>query len=487
MQKIFSSIDENKQKLNKDFYACSDFMQREAKLLGTDCLFCAMDGLINSLTMSELVVSPILSIDSDCDGYDELFDEIKLSAVNSVEMQEVTTFDDMYFYLMSGFCAFMLDGVDRAIVCGIQGWEKRAPDEPSNENNVKGAKECFVECINDNKALLRRRLKTNHLKLKQLKLGTSAKTQIVIAYVDNVADRHLVDEVESRINKSGLATVVDFGELIPFLDTDIKTVFSGVGSTERPDTLASKLMEGRVAVLVDGTPFALFVPSLFSDNFQSVDDYNNPPFYATFIRVIRYLSFAVSIFLPAVYVAVGTFHQELIPTALLFTVASEEITTPFSLTVEAIMLLLLYEVMREAGLRLPRAIGHAVSIIGGIVIGQTTVEAGITGAPMLVVIAMTAISSYIVYQLYESVSVLRFVFIIIGGLFGMYGIILGACVMCINICAVNPYGIALSLPITPFDVKYYGDIIYRQDWRKLSKSHMKVNKLRGADIDSSKE
>ena len=191
----------------------------------------------------------------------------------------------------------------------------------------------------------------------------------------------------------------------------------------------------------------------------------------------------MSIFLPGVYVAIGTFHQELIPTSMLFTIAKEEITTPYSLMTEALMLLVLYEIMREAGLRLPKAVGHAVSIIGGIVIGETTVSAGLIGAPMLVVIALTAISSYVVSSLYESVSVLRFVFILIGGLTGMYGIILGGAVLCVNICAVNPYGVPYSSPISPLDKNSLDDLFYRRSWLKLSKRKVRINNLRGAFVD----
>jgi len=260
-------------------------------------------------------------------------------------------------------------------------------------------------------------------------------------------------------------------------------MFSDVASTERPDIIVSKLLEGRVAILVEGSPIALYTPALFSDNFQTPDDYNIPPFYSGFIRTLRYFSFVLSIFLPGVYVAIGTFHQELIPTSMLFTIAREEITTPYSLMTEALMLLILYEIMREAGLRLPKAVGHAVSIIGGIVIGETTVSAGLIGAPMLVVIALTAISSYVVSSLYESVSVLRFFFILIGGLTGMYGIILAASVLCMNICAINPYGVPYCSPISPFDKKALADLFYRQSWRKLSKRKVRINNLRGANVD----
>lgn len=488
MTDLFSEYDKNKSKFEDDFKDCSDFLLREAITCSQRCFFCVMDGLIDSLQLSQMIMSPILSKQYEkgveFETNNELMELLKLRAVNSLELKEAKSFEDCYYYLMSGFCVFILADCKRALVFGIQGWARRSVEEPTNESNVKGAKECFIEAVNDNKALIRKRLKTHHLKFKQIKLGSAADTPVVIAYVDNRADSVLVKAVEERLKAADFDTVVDYGELVPFINTDIKSFFSCVGNTERPDVAVSKLLEGRVVVMVEGSPFAIYLPYLFSDNFQSVDDYDNPPFYSSFIRILKYFSFVISIFLPSIYVAIGTFHQELIPTNLLFTIASEEITTPFSLMTEAIMLLLLYEIMREAGLRLPKTIGHAVSIIGGIIIGESTVSAGLIGAPMLVVIAMTAISSYVVYSLYESVAVLRFVFIIVGGLFGMYGIVLGAGLVFVNICALNPFGIPMSSPISPLDKKSLGDIFYRENWKKLSKRKVRVSNFRGVDVDS---
>lgn len=483
MDNIFSEYENNKKKFQEDFKDCSDFIMREAIICGEKGFFCVMDGLINSLQLSHMIMNPILERKTEFENSRELYDQIKLKVVNSLEMKEAYTFEDCYFFLMSGFCVFILDGNKRALVFGIQGWAKRSIDAPDNESNVKGAKECFIESLNDNKALLRKRLKTPHLKYKQIKLGTAAGTSVVIAYIDNRANPDLVSEIEYRLNSANLNTVADYGELVPFIDTDIKSFFSCVGNTERPDVAASKLLEGRVLIMVDSTPFVMYVPYLFSDSFQSVDDYDNPPFYSGFIRILKYFSFLISVFLPGLYVAVGTYHQEMIPTNLLITIASEEMTTPFSLMTEAVMLLVLYEIMREAGLRLPKSIGHAVSIIGGIVIGETTVTAGIIGAPMLVIIAMTAISSYVVYSLYDSVSVLRFIFIIVGGLTGMYGIVLGAGMVFVNICSLNPFGIPYSSPISPLDRHSLGDVFYRESWLKLSKRKVRVSELRGAKID----
>lgn len=331
--------------------------------------------------------------------------------------------------------------------------------------------------------MLHRRIKTPNLKLKQLMVGKSAKTSVVIAYVKGVADNQLVKDVEQRISGAPIDNLQDFGELIPFLDSNVKSYFTATGNTERPDTLCSKLLEGRIAVLVDGSPYAIYVPYLFSDSFSTVDDYDNRPFYATLNRLLKYFSFCISVVLPGFYVAVGTFHQELLPASLMYTIAAAEISTPFTLMQEAVMVLILYEIMREAGLRLPKSIGHAVSIIGALVIGDAVVNAGLVGAPMLVVVAVTAIASYVIYPLYESIAVLRIIFILLGGFAGIYGITLGICTLCVNISALNPYGVPYSAPISPLSLKSMGDIFYRANWKHLIKNKIKIQNLRGADID----
>lgn len=485
MDFLSKDFDENINRFNKDFKDCSDFNIKEFSLASNKAFVCIMDGLVSSLMLSQLVMSPLLNVREKIKGEDAI-NEVKANVVRSVEMSEVTSYDEAYYFLMSGFAVLVVDGCDRALAMGIQGWAKRGVDDPSNEANVKGAKEGFVECINDNKALLRKRLKTPRLKLRQIKLGNAASTAVVIAYIDDRAQSELVNDIEHRIRSANLNALLDYGMLLPFLDTDIKSFFSCVGNTERPDVAVSKLLEGRVVLLVDGTPFAIYLPYLFSDNFQSLDDYDNPPFYSGFIRLIKAFSFLLAVFLPSVYVAVGTFHQELMPTNLLYTIAAEEITTPFSLMTESLLLLVFYEIMREAGLRLPRTIGHAVSIIGGIIIGETSVEAGLIGAPMLVVVAITAIASYVVYPLYESVCVLRFIFIIAGGIAGMYGIVIFAAAMFINICSLNPFGVPLTAPLSPYDKSSSVDMLYRDSWKILSKRSVRVNKLRGVSIDLGK-
>ena len=483
MQKLYSDYELNLLTFKDDFKDSSDFLIKEL-CVGNKRLFVScMDGLVNSMSVSQMIVEPIFSVKNIPDDSKVYLDMLKKSIVHCPEQKTIDTFDDAYYYLMSGFAVVVVEDCRHALAFGVQGWNKRTTDEPSNENNVKGARECFVESVNDNKALLRKRLKTYHLKQKQINLGTSAKTPVIICYIDDRADKGLVSQIEKRLKQEHFNSVLDYGELLPFIDTDISSLFSCVGTTERPDVLASKLLEGRVAVMVEGTPFVMYTPYLFSDNFSSLDDYDNPPFYSSFMRILKYGAFIISVFLPGMFVAVGTFHQELIPSNMLFLIASNEVTTPFSLMAEAVFVHLLYEIMREAGLRLPKNIGHAISIIGAIIIGDAAVSAGIIGAPMLIVIAATAISSYVIYPLYERLTVIRIGFIILGGVFGIYGIMLGAAMMFCNICAINPFGVAYSSPLSPLTEKTLVDVLVRGSWKKLAKRRVRVSDFEGATLD----
>ena len=474
---LFKDFELNFQAFKSDFCDCSDFLIREAEVNGKKAFFCAMDGLIDSLQLNESVIEPVLKSELSFKTGNEHMDKIKKSVIGSIEISDCETFEDCWFYLSSGFVLFVLEDCGSAAAFAVQGWTRRTTDEPTNEAMVKGAKECFVETLNDNKALLRKRLKTPDLKLKQIKLGDKAPVPVVIAYIKGVAEEKVVNEVEEKLKKISIQTVYDYGCLEPFLKGKPTSFFSTVGNTERPDVLASKLLEGRVSVLVEGTPFVMYTPCLFSDSFSSLDDYDNPAVYASFVRLLKYFSFIISCFLPALYVAIGTYHQEMIPTTLLYIIASSEDTTPFPLVLEAVIIHILYEIMREAGLRLPKTIGHTVSIIGAIVIGEAMVSAGLIGEPMLVVVALTAISSYVVYPLYERVALIRLMFVILAGFTGIYGVTLGVCVMCVNICALTSFGVPFSAPVTPLNLPSAGDTLVRLGWKTLSKRRLKINSL----------
>ena len=474
---FYSDYELNREAFKADFKDCSDFLLREITVNGKRAFFCVMDGLVDSLQLAESVTKPILESRLEFADDEEHMNKIRQCVAGAVEINETDNFEDGYFLLMSGFLIFCLEGCGKALAFGVQGWNRRNTEEPTTEAMVKGAKECFVETLNDNKALLRKRLKTPDLKMKQLKAGKTAKTPVVLAYLSGTADSDTVKAIEEKIENIPLELVEDYGSIAAFIEGGPKSFFSCVGNTERPDVLVSKLLEGRVAVMVEGTPFVMYTPYLFTDNFSSLDDYNNPAYYSSFVRLLKYFSFFISLFLPAVYVAVGTYHQEIIPSTLLYIIASSEDTTPFSLLGEAVITHLLYEIMREAGLRLPKTVGHAVSIIGAIVIGEAMVSAGFVGEPMLVIVALTAISSYAVYPLYERIAVMRLVLIVIAGVSGIFGITVSFCVLLSNIFALGAYGVNYSAPLSPLNSSSLGDTLLRQSWKKLSKRRVRINSL----------
>lgn len=482
-KELVDSLAMNLSMIKEDFGNSQDIKIREAIVCGRKCAFLLCDGMVNSLQLSQQVVNPIMQCNIKAKTDFDFYKTIRDSVTNSVEQSEISTIDDAENYMMSGFVVFILDGVASALVMGIQGWAKRSVDEPSNEAMSKGAKESFIESLNDNVALVRRRLKSPDLKFEMLKLGDDTKTNVTVAYMKNKADEKIVSEVKKKLQSIPAGTIIDYGCIQPYLDTDRLSFFTAVGNTERPDTFAAKLVQGSVGVIVDGTPFAMVVPYLFTENFQSLDDYDNRPYYATFIRLLKYFSFVISMLLPGIYVAVGTFHQELFPSTFLFDVAAAESRTPFNLLAEALLIHFLYEIMREAGLRLPKTIGHAVSIIGAIVIGDATVSAGIIGAPMLIVVAVTAISSYVVYPLYEPVAILRLIFIIVGGISGLYGVMIVLSIVLVNIASISPYGVPFTAPISPLDIGAMDDVFIRAGWKQLFKRPFKIQNMRGVDID----
>ena len=257
--------------------------------------------------------------------------------------------------------------------------------------------------------------------------------------------------------------------------------------TERPDVFTAKLHEGKIGILVDGTPFALFVPKLFMENFSVIDDYTGRPAFTAFIRTIRYMAIIFATVVSGFYVALANFNPELFPEALLLNLATSIQDTPYPLLAECLLIHVFYEIMREAGLRIPTNIGHAVSIVGGLVIGDIVVSAGLVGAPMVLMVAMSAITSFVVPDLYDSIAVLRFAYIIVGGIWGLFGITILSAILAIKLCSQESYGVPHTAPISPFSPKALRDFIIRRGWRKMSEKDYRIHELAGVKAGETNE
>jgi spore germination protein KA len=336
--------------------------------------------------------------------------------------------------------------------------------------------------------LIRRRIKNTRLKFETMTIGKTSKTDICLCYLKDTVSEEILKEIKKRIKSVNLKTVLAAGYLSPYLEESGSiSLFSTIGISERPDTICGKISEGRVAILIDGTPNALIIPYLFVEYFQNLDDYAFRPYFATLTRWLKYISFLLAVLLPGIYVAMGTFSPELFPSELIIKIAKSASATPLSLMFETLVIHLIYEVMREAGLRLPSVLGHAVSIVGALVIGETAVSSGLVSGPTLMIVALTALTSYVIPNLYEPIAILRLAFIIIGGTMGIWGIMLFFSAVITDICSKSNFGIPFSSPISPFNFFGMRDVLIRAGWKTLSEKTNTVQEMPGTRIHDWKQ
>lgn len=480
-------LSENLEKLRTAFDVSSDLVIREIRVAGFSAAVVSIEGMIDRHMMADAVLLPLSRMPHTYKTATDAMRDIEKTVLGFVDLLTADTLEQLSELIVSGFAAVLLDGVAHAVLGGLQAFMIRSVSEPSTEVGVRGSREGFTEAIRINISMIRRRLKTPTLTFEMLSVGGESKTAVCLCYMRGRVSQTLLRDVRQRIAECPLDIVLESGYLQPFLEGERRSLFTGVDVTERPDTLCGKVAEGRIGVLVDGTPFTLIVPYLFTEHFQSMDDYTQHPVYASFIRLIKYVSFLISLLLPGLYVAIGTHHADMLPNELLLTFINSARSTPFPLMAEALLIHFLFEIMREAGLRFPKSVGHAVSIVGALVIGESVVRAGLVGAPMVIVVALTSISAFVIPSLYGSIAVLRFVFIVLGGTLGLYGVILGALLLLCSLVSLDVESIPITAPITPFSLKAMRDVFIRSDWRRLAKNGFRVQNVVGSQIKDGEE
>ncbi|MFW6006543.1 MAG: spore germination protein, partial [Halanaerobiales bacterium] len=362
-----------------------------------------------------------------------------------------------------GTSVILIDGFAETILCETKGPETRSIEEPTNEISIRGPRDGFVENIYTNISLLRKRIRTPHLWLENFKIGDLTKTEIAIAYIKGLASEELIEEVRSRLQKIDIESVLESGYLQEFLKDEPYTLFPLIERTERPDKVISCLTEGRVAILTNNTPFVLVVPTKYNMLLQTPDDYYEDFHIGSLIRILRHLAFIISILLPGSYVAIVNFHPELLPVGLLLRIASSREGVPFPVIVESLLMESIFEILREAGIRLPQAIGPAISIVGALVLGEAAINAGLVSPPMVIIVALTAIASFTTpdYTLANTARILRYIFILLGGTLGLFGIQYGFLLTAIHICSLRSFGQPYFSPFAPLIWQDLKDSIIR--------------------------
>ncbi len=377
---------------------------------------------------------------------------IKNQVLSISNVEEVHSIKEVTSKVLTGSTALLIDGLSHAFILGTTKLKTRTIEEPVSEALVRGPRVGFTESLSDNTSLLRGNGDIENLSLVKFQVGKRSKKDLVVAYINEIVDPELVEEVEKRIKKIDLDNVPESGYVEQLIEDNYLSPFPQVQNTERPDRVMAALMEGRVAILLDGTPFALIAPVTFSMMLQSPEDYYERWIPGTFIRFLRYIAVVLALFTPAVYIAFISFHPGMIPTKLAISIIGTKSGVPFPALIEALFMEVAIEILREAGLRLPKPIGPAMGIVGGLIIGEAAVQAGIVSPILVIVVALTAISSFSIpqYSVGITLRILRFAAMLCAAILGLYGVVLFFLFMMSHLVKLKSFGVPYMSPAVPY-------------------------------------
>jgi len=417
--------------------------------------------------LGELVIKPLENLPS---GYQEKDLE---NAFLYPEKKKITSIHQAVDEIVDGNAVLLVDDLGLGFAFGLKKFPIRAITEPPTSAVIKGPREGFVESLPINISLMRRRIKSPDLKFINLIVGRYSKTPVSVCYIKGIADKSLVKKVIKKLQAIDTDAILDSSYISKFLGEHKASIFKQIGNTEKPDILSAKILEGRVAIMVDGSPIVLTVPYLLIEDFQSPSDYYNSSYSATLARHLRLVSVIFSVLLPAYYVSAELFHLQLIPLSFLLTIVNSLKGIPLSPSFEMFFTLLIFEILNEASVRMPKYVGMVVSIVGGLVLGETAVTAGIISAPTLMIIALSGICLYTVPELEQTFSILRFLMLIVAGSFGGYGLIVTIALLFIYLVSFETFKTPLLCPFAPLvkrDLKdgFYKGFLIEQEFRPKS-------------------
>lgn len=467
--KLVTSLDENIEMLKKVLGDNADLVTRNFTLGRTEIIPAVIfyfDNMVDAKHIDFNIMQPLLT-DSYASGLKsgtEIVKEIfSGNLITRAEIKKSKDMKELMAGILAGEVVLLIEGVDAAQLISSKGYDYRAVSESDVEPVVSGPRDAFIEVLSVNLGLIRRIIHSANLVFEYLKVGRVTQTTVCIGYIKGICSPKLVEEVRSRISKVDVDGIFGSTYIEEFINDEPFAVFPQIRKTERPDAASSALLEGRVVVIVDNTPVALIMPGEFFSLIQSSEDYYNGYAFSTLIRVLRYFSYAIGLTLPAFYIAVTNFHQELIPTKLLLSIISARTGVPLPNFAEAVLMEATFEMLREAGVRLPRPIGQAVSIVGALVIGQSAVQAAVVSPLMVIVVSLTAIATFTIpqYNISHPIRILRFPLMILAAILGLYGLMLGLLALLLHLCSIRSFGTPYLTPLAPFKAKDLKDTVVR--------------------------
>ncbi|SEO00756.1 spore germination protein [Paenibacillus sp. OV219] len=463
---LTAALEENEAVLKNMFQSCSDVVFRSFQISGQkDALLVYIDGLIEEKQLDESLLKPLM-LSSSSEPLEARKDILTFLQNQFITISQVKRASDISIIVqnvLKGYVAIIIEAEAEALMLSIQGGKTRSIEQTSSETTIRGPRDSFTESIRTNTSLIRRRIRTTRLKFESLTVGELTQTDVEIAYLEDIANPAVIQEIRSRIERIQIDGVLESGYIEQFIEERSFSPFPQYLVTERPDYVVAALLEGRVAVFTDGTPFVLSGPMSFWGFLQAGEDYYDRVLFANLIRIIRLALMMIALFLPSIYVALTTFHQQMIPTNLLLSISAAREGVPFPAIVEALIMESTFEALREAGVRLPKQIGQAVSIVGGLVVGQAAVQAGIVSTPMVIVVSLTGIASFAIprYNFSFAFRILRFPMILLAGMFGLYGITVGMLCILIHLASLKSLGVPYLFPISPVSFQGLKDTIFR--------------------------
>ena len=443
---ISNDIKENIRYVDQIMKDCNDLVKKQFRIgmqHEISMYVVYMDGLVDTEMLQESVIRPLL-----LDPFLQERSAVEQYVIESADWKWIKTMEDAMTAVLSGNTVLFLDGQARAILFSSKSFPTRGVQNADQEVAIVGPKDSFTESLRTNTALIRRRIRDTRLKVIQKQVGTRSKTDYALMYIEDLVQKDILNKIQKQLDKICIDGVFDNGMLQQYLERDHKTPFPMYQLTQRPDKVASSVMEGRIAIVLDNSPMVLLLPVTLNVFFQASDDYYNRWEITTFVRILRYIAAIISIGLPGFYVAIAGFHPEILPTPFLLALISAREGVPFPVIVEVLLMELSFELLREAGIRLPGQLGGTMGVVGGLIVGQAAVDAHLVSTIVVIVVALTAIATFsIPNEIFTSAfRLMKFFLILVCALWGLYGFFLGFLAMFIHLFYLENYGVPYAHP-----------------------------------------
>lgn len=430
-----------------------------------------IDEMVSKDLVNQYILYPLMIEGEKDHPGGNAWEVVNEQLLSAGEVKEFSEFGEAIGAILRGDTVLLVNGYEKAMWIGSKSWPTRSISEPHSENVIRGSREGLSETIVFSLALIRRRLKDPDLRIKSYEIGEHTKTFVNLLYIENLTEESLVKEVDRRLKQIKIDGILESGYIEELIQDQIWTPFPQLQNTERPDSAVAHLLEGQVIILVDGTPHVLIAPAVFSQFYHSPEDYYERFWISTFLRLVRMVSFFLALLLPALYIAFVSFHPEMIPSRLAIAMAAGRSTVPFAAVLEAVVMELTVEVLREASIRLPSLIGPTIGIVGALVVGQAAVSAGLVSPSIVIIVGLTTICSYAnpSYSAAISVRLIRFPFMIMASILGLYGIMLLFVLMIGHLVQLRSFGVPYMAPFAPFNWQDAKDTIIRTPWHFMEK------------------